>query len=259
MKLPFSNPPHRATSRSGFTMVEIALCLAIVGFALVAIIGVLPYGLNVQKENREETIINQEAAIWMDALRSGSFGYNVLAQYVDRIVIATNLHDATGTVISTGTNTFDGPFPNGGVIVGLLSTPKFQPGPPASGTYVVNDVSAYVRAMSGSAADNVDVKDLAFGYRLLVDNTPAGSYDYGGILTNQTDAILFKNLTDIRLLFRWPLKTPYIPNGPSPAVGNARLSFRTQASGLVLEAGAGSIPVPLYFRKPLDYTSNPNP
>ena len=32
------------SARSAFTMVEIALCLAIIGFALVAIIGALPFG-----------------------------------------------------------------------------------------------------------------------------------------------------------------------------------------------------------------------
>ena len=44
-------------------MVEIAICLAIIGIALVAIIGVLPLGINVQKDNREETIINQDATV----------------------------------------------------------------------------------------------------------------------------------------------------------------------------------------------------
>ena len=43
-------------------MIEIALCLAIIGFALVAIIAVLPRGLSVQQENREETIIGKDAA-----------------------------------------------------------------------------------------------------------------------------------------------------------------------------------------------------
>ena len=46
---------------SGFTMVEIAICLAIIGIALVSIIGVLPIGMNTQRDNREETIINQDA------------------------------------------------------------------------------------------------------------------------------------------------------------------------------------------------------
>ena len=67
---------------AGFTIIEIALCLAIIGFALVAIIGVLPIGLNVQKDNREETIINQDAAVWMDAIRNGAHGYDDLTNYV---------------------------------------------------------------------------------------------------------------------------------------------------------------------------------
>src|SRR5687767_7500284 len=45
---------------AAFTMVEIALCLGIIGFALVAIIGVLPLGLNTQKDNRADTIINKD-------------------------------------------------------------------------------------------------------------------------------------------------------------------------------------------------------
>src|SRR5262249_16641536 len=51
--------PH---SQSAFTMIEIAICLAVIGFALAAIVGVLPLGMNVQRENREETIINQDAS-----------------------------------------------------------------------------------------------------------------------------------------------------------------------------------------------------
>ncbi len=43
----------------------------VIGFALVAIIRVLPQGLTVQRDNREETIINFEAAFLMDAIRSG--------------------------------------------------------------------------------------------------------------------------------------------------------------------------------------------
>ena len=70
------------TGSAGFTMVEIALCLAIIGFALVAIIGVLPTGLNVQQTNREETVIDQDAAVWMDAIRNGGRGYDDLTNYI---------------------------------------------------------------------------------------------------------------------------------------------------------------------------------
>src|ERR1041385_8247392 len=84
-----------ARYRSGaFTMIEIALCLAIIGFALVAIIGVLPAGLNVQKENREETIINQDATVWMDAIRNGAQGYNDLTNYVTGVTNYAQYYDS---------------------------------------------------------------------------------------------------------------------------------------------------------------------
>src|ERR1035437_2192473 len=71
----------RPSSRA-FTMIEIAISLAVIGFALVAILGVLPVGLNVQKENREETIINQDASVFMNAIRNGARGMDALANYV---------------------------------------------------------------------------------------------------------------------------------------------------------------------------------
>ena len=67
---------------SGFTMVEIAICLAIIGFALVAIIGVLPIGMNTQRDNREETIINQDATVFIEAIRNGAQGLDDLTNYV---------------------------------------------------------------------------------------------------------------------------------------------------------------------------------
>src|SRR5436190_24058151 len=39
------------SSNGGFTMVEIAIAVAVIAFALVAIIGILPGGLQVPKEN----------------------------------------------------------------------------------------------------------------------------------------------------------------------------------------------------------------
>ena len=55
-------------------MIEIALCLAIIGFALVSILLVLPSGMNTQRETREETIINQDASMLLEAIRNGSRG-----------------------------------------------------------------------------------------------------------------------------------------------------------------------------------------
>ena len=63
-------------------MVEIAICLAIIGIALVAIIGVLPIGINVQRDNREETFINQDATVFIEAIRNGARGLDDLTNYV---------------------------------------------------------------------------------------------------------------------------------------------------------------------------------
>src|SRR5450756_474530 len=65
---------HVSRSQRAFTMVEIAISLAIIGFAMVAIIGVLPIGMTVQKDNREETVINQDATVFINAIRNGARG-----------------------------------------------------------------------------------------------------------------------------------------------------------------------------------------
>ena len=68
--------------RPAFTMVEIAISLAIIGIALVAIIGVLPLGMNVQRDNREATVINQDATVFIEAIRNGARGLDDLTNYV---------------------------------------------------------------------------------------------------------------------------------------------------------------------------------
>src|SRR3954447_22794768 len=98
--------------RGGFTMIEIALCLAIIGFALVAIIGILPAGMQVQKDNREDTVVNQDAAYWMEAIRNGSVGLDDLTNYVDAIITNNVQVPVPGATYTSGFQ-----------IVGLLSTP----------------------------------------------------------------------------------------------------------------------------------------
>src|SRR3954469_3339948 len=80
---------------SGFTMVEIAFSLAIVAFALVAIMGVLPTGMTVQKDNREDTLINNDGLFWTEALRSGSRAIYDLTDYVEEIKITNRRGDRT--------------------------------------------------------------------------------------------------------------------------------------------------------------------
>jgi prepilin-type N-terminal cleavage/methylation domain-containing protein len=202
-RLPLAACPF---SRSGFTMIEIALCLAIIGFALVAIIGVLPAGLNVQKDNREETIINQDAVVWMNAIRNGALGTEDLTNYVVGITnywarfevvfdpntstYKTNVapnggpgvdgYSGTGSQVTSVAGTADDvmTLSNGTRIIGLLSTPKYFPPPPPpgfGGTFQSNYVVAYVRAFSGSAVEkapqgNQTIRDAAFTYKLIAEN-----------------------------------------------------------------------------------------
>jgi type II secretory pathway pseudopilin PulG len=261
MRLRFSNFRRDAA----FTMVEIALSLAIVGFALVAIIGVLPAGLNVQKENREDTILNQDATVWLDAIRSGAQGRTEhLADYVDRITVDRFAYDGTSpnwiakaTIVAERVLPVTGDvrlvLTNDTTVVGLLSTPKIQPRP--GGGYYSNYVAAFVRAFSGNASqlapqDNADVKAFALGYRMVVEVTPVASFDPAGIRTNRVDGVLHDNLADVRLLFRWPLKKPFVPSSADdPLVGNSRMVFRTQISGRIEAGGA-----PFYYLQPRDYT-----
>jgi len=54
------------------------LAVAIIAFALVAIIGVLPAGLQVQKENRQDTLLAQDGTYFMEAIRNGASGLDEL-------------------------------------------------------------------------------------------------------------------------------------------------------------------------------------
>ena len=103
-------------------MIEIALSLGIIAFALVAIIGVLPSGMKVQRENREETIINQDGAYLLEAIRSGSRGVDDLTNYVESITVRRGTQQP---ITYTNNLARPGGFPtlsNGMHIVSLLST-----------------------------------------------------------------------------------------------------------------------------------------
>ncbi len=71
MKLRYFNSASSRHSVHGFTMVEIAISLGVIAFALIAIIGILPTGLQTQRDNREETIVVEDARVLIEAIRSG--------------------------------------------------------------------------------------------------------------------------------------------------------------------------------------------
>ena len=181
-------------------MVEIAICLAIIGIALVAIIGVLPIGMRTQRDNREETIINQDATVFTEAIRGGARGLNDLTNYVYAITNYWTKYDNNGVVIAGGGSLNNGynyssfsiaplyisssgsPINSGTNIIGLLSTPEYtdNSGVPIPGLMFggySNHVVAYVRSLSGPAVekppqDNAIIQAGAFGYRILCVNAP---------------------------------------------------------------------------------------
>jgi type II secretory pathway pseudopilin PulG len=278
--------------QAAFTMIEIAISLAVIGFALVAIIGILPTGMNVQRENREETIINQDAMVLLDAIRYGARGMDDLTNYVEGITISTRelnrnmqttfSQDVTYTTTnSTSPDNFG--LLSGLRIVGLLSTPKYQP-PIADprDLIVSNYVVATIRAMSGLASEKVpqvnrDIHDLSFRYKVFVDIVP-----YAPILTNGFTPGFYENITnnpafsitnnpaahdaalnsaavmrntqanlyDVRLTFRWPV----LPNG---SVGGGRQVFRVLAGGALVVTRDQPKLTPIFFLEPRTYVKAP--
>jgi len=268
-------------------MIEIAISLAIIGFALVAIIGILPTGMSVQRENREETIINQDATIFMNAIRNGERGLDDLTNYVVAITNTIYSYDLNGRRAFLGTYwytpTASSTTPqfrliNGYRIIGLLSTPRyFDLG---NGSFLSNYVVANVRSLSGPASEkypqtNPDVQELALSYRLITEIAPYGTNYFDPSWTNFNDPVLYnpvvltneivtrsnfflvvtnmeRSIYDVRLVFRWP-------RFPNQNIGNGRQAYRTSASGRLVrfvEPGFNPNVDPqfwLYFFEPRTY------
>ncbi len=273
--------------QSAFTLIEIAISLAIIAFAMVAIIGVLPVGMSAQRENREETIINQDASIFMEAIRSGARGVDDLTNYVVAITnIITEFDENQKFVRDLRVwHTFNDSslrpkylLTNGFRIIGLLSTPKIipiDPTPPATaGGHYSNYVVGIFRSLSGPASDkypqtNAEVHDLSFAYRMIADVLPYSEFDtnwaWSGDPSISADTVeiasrsnywrevknLQTNLWDVRLTFRWPIK----PNGQP---GNGRQVYRSMVSGHLIKTNDSVLTAyPLFFFEPRNYVKAP--
>ncbi len=260
-------------SAAAFTMIEIAIALAVIAFALVAIIGVLPTGINVQKDNREDTIVNQDGPYWIEAIRNGSKGLDHLTNFVERIgVVLRPLDTNDTTTLSTNYAQFNdlrnSRLETGSNIVGLLTIPKWSfyayNGTPQ---YVVR-VEAQTRALTGSAVEQGKAStNFAFSYLLQSEAVPftgvyvsTNSTNFAALQSNcQTDpewkvrAIEWSrvksretNTTELRLTFRWPL----LANG---RVGSNFQRFRVIATGAKTSVGE------LRFIEPQTYAVVPLP
>lgn len=200
-------PGDKCRAPNGFTMVEIAICLAIIGFALVAIIGVLPLGIQVQADNRQDTIINHDGAYFLNAIRKGAPADD-LTLYVERISLTFS--NATGG----GTWTHDtNQFRDNHHIIGLLSNPDSI------------RTEATVRALTGAASEKGDyTNDLAFKYKIISYVRPFESLN-PDLSTNAPLYWWHTNLThEVRLMFRYPVAF-------DGKTGAGRKVFRTLVSG----------------------------
>ncbi len=214
--------------RRAFTMVEIALCLAVIGFALVAIIGVLPIGMQVQKSNREDTIVNQDGTYFLEAIRDGAQGLDHLTSCVERITLVypNPADNMTFRPDPFQLNPNDKRLKSGREVIGLLSSPN------ATGS--VQRVEAVVRALTGAAGEKglADKAETAFKYLLTSEVVPFGAFDTNGLVPILTQT-LQTNLHDVRLTLRYPLL-------PNDRPGGSKQIFRALVSGnLWLDTNAG--------------------
>jgi len=241
----------RRQGELGFTMVEIAMAIGVIGFALVAIIGILPAGMGVQQNNREDAIISQDAPYFMDAIRNGCvlntnrFGFanqnlDFLTNYVESIYFVTVSNTpAKGLQYFTNPTVFNNTMPNwsGSNIVGLLSTR--EPFDADFSGYLTT--VAIVRSMSGPAIQQNGANPLmTFRYQMTVEIAPFVNLEYDSTNFNAPDldtnqynlrllrwweaTPLMNNLYDIRLRFAWPV----FENGTNFTIGPNAQTYRSQ-------------------------------
>lgn len=252
-------------------MVEIAICISIIAFALVAIIGVLPTGLQVQKQNREDTIIQQEGLFWIEAIRSGARGLDHLTNFVDLIHTETYSHvvGQPGGTLTIADATYGQGFTNGQDIIGLLSLPKLLIYTDRNGQTVqfkTRSANALVRALTGSAIEKVPKNDFAFRYRIsteLVPFTPLAGMNTNFNVPNLDPVewavrsnlflkatLLGQNAYELRVTLAWPV----YQSRTGVRVGNNRKLFRTLVSGYLMRMTADHLQQrELFFLRPSQF------
>ncbi len=226
--------PIRRIGRHGeaaFTMVEVAMSLAIVAFALVAIMGVMPTGLNVQRQNREETVISQDASFIMEAIKAGEDG-----RYLD--IISANLREAYRTNVFNGiTNVHNWHWlssqgrPEAGEILGYICRPQLYR--TSMNMNMLNSSRLRFKAFSGNMATLAPQFTDTFEYEVVPE---ISLIDGRQGVNSFTESFVGGNLYSVKLKFRWPV----LPNGE---LGLGEKEFVTQVTG---------------FLAPMSYDTNNN-
>ena len=243
----FANSRKRLSTQRGFTMVEIALCLAVVGFAMVVIMGVIPLGGLVQKENRETVLCQMDGNYLLQAISEGAQGYDDLGLYVDEILFYSRPNAEPRKIENNA----------GGVewgtreIIGLLSAPEFLL--TRSNVWVPNSLNNMevfgvsntnlickikMRSMNGSAADkNMDNRDFAMSYLAEVKVLPLTTNYHNMYQVDSNSGIREGMLKDrslnqsawqVSVILNWPV----VPAGTDEyKAGPNQQVFRTIISG----------------------------
>lgn len=207
-----------------FTMIEVALSLAIVAFALVAIMGVMPAGLNVQRENREETIISQDAEYLLEAIRMGVLATNldVMRSNITLLEVQGNYNGSAVAPLSWTYGATTNPPTIGQILVHLCRPSSYVVG----GSTNFNEVRLRFKGFSGNMASLAGGTNLAnsFQYELSteIERVRPGVAFYGSDVFRQS--FLSNNLYSVKLTFRWPV----LPTGN---LGLGSKTFHTQMKG----------------------------
>lgn len=176
-------------------MIEIAIAIGVIAFALIAILGVLPTGMQVQRDNREDTIIQQDGTYLLEAMRTTAHDIPDLHTFVEQVNGQPNPY----------TNTLD-------LVRALMSRDD--------GTDI-HSTNLYVfRAITGPAVmRGAGVPTFRYMVKVLVTNSVVNTnLPYG--------AELEKNTFDVRLTFLWPV----LPSGELSDVAQ-KIVMRTVLSG----------------------------
>jgi hypothetical protein len=244
-------------------MVEIAICIAVVGFALVAIIGVLPTAMRVQQDNRSDTIIDQDGNYFLEAIRHGAQGVEDLTNYLNQGAagnpkgpVRLVYFDPQGNPVTTGFPANDIHDNSGRKLIGLLSIPR---------TNLNNGlrVEADFNAISGNAVEKDPNVFVGFKYMLTSEVIPFTTFDgasaFGPPNSADTNALakmaatLSSTMYEVRLTFRWPL----LRNG---TVGNGKKVFRTMVSGALVNEPDKDVPdTPYFYFEPSGFVGNQGP
>ncbi len=243
--------------QAAFTMVEIALCLGIIAIALVAIIGVMPTGLQVQKNNRIDTILDRDGQYFLEAIRSGALRSAELTNYV----LAITYSNSVGNVV-VHTNSPSGnvrgnqinDLTNGQAVIGLLSTPRYFTD--NQGRVITNYIRALVRSVTSTAEERSNQwrsrqvgEPLPFGFVYLLSTEVIPLNIQPPVLTNWTASDLSPlevqtysnnwlrarnqstNFSELRL----SLQGPVFFRGPVLDVAGRPRIFRTLVSGRLIQ------------------------